>query len=71
MKKLVQAAIVLAAAATVGSFGCGNMIADDSKLTRHQRDSVIAKSALPGAAVVGRALEEADSARARAERDMP
>ena len=42
--------------------------ADDSNLTRAQRDSVIAESDLPGAAVVGRALDIADSAAARSER---
>ena len=39
-----------------------------STLTKAQRDSVLAASALPGASVVGRALEVADSADARAQR---
>jgi hypothetical protein len=34
-------------------------------LTQAERDSLIARSPLPGAPVVGRALAEADSARAR------
>lgn len=36
-------------------------------LTQAQRDSAIAASRLPGAGVVGKALEIADSARARAD----
>jgi len=71
MRKMVQAALLLALSGFVAQTGCGNMVADDSALTRHQRDSVIAESDLPGAAVVGRALEVADSAAARSEREMP
>lgn len=71
MKKLVQAAAVLVLSGFIAQTGCGNMVADDSALTRHQRDSVIAESELPGAAVVGRALEIADSAAARKERGAP
>jgi hypothetical protein len=36
------------------------------KLTQAQRDSAIAASKLPGAGVVGKALEVADTAEARA-----
>ena len=39
-----------------------------SGLTESQRDSVIAASELPGAAVVGRAKALSDSAKARAKR---
>jgi len=39
-----------------------------SGLTEHQRDSAIAASRLPGAEVVGRAMELSDSAEARAKR---
>ena len=49
--------------------GCS--VADDSNLTRAQRDSVIAESDLPGASVVGKALDIADSAAVRAERTNP
>jgi hypothetical protein len=35
-------------------------------LTEHQRDSVLAKSPLPGATVVGRALQVSDQADRRA-----
>lgn len=38
-------------------------------MTERQRDSTIAHSKLPGAAVVGKALEQSDSAKARAERE--
>jgi uncharacterized protein YcfL len=36
-------------------------------LTERQRDSTIAASKLPGAGVVGKALEQSDSAKARAD----
>ena len=36
-------------------------------LTERQRDSTIAASKLPGAGTVGKALEQSDSAKARAE----
>jgi hypothetical protein len=39
-----------------------------SRLTQAERDSVLAKSILPGAAAVGRALEVADSANVRTAR---
>lgn len=40
-------------------------------LTEHERDSTLARSKLPGAGVVGKALEVADSASARADRPLP
>jgi hypothetical protein len=40
-------------------------------LTEAQRDSAIAASQLPGASVVGRALEQSDSAKARANQPIP
>jgi hypothetical protein len=40
-------------------------------LTQAQRDSAIAASQLPGAGVVGRALEVSDSAKARANKPIP
>ena len=41
------------------------------KLTEAQRDSAIAASSLPGAKVVGKALEISDSAKARANQPVP
>jgi hypothetical protein len=38
------------------------------KLTRRQRDSVLAESPLPGAAAVGKAISFSDSTTARAKR---
>lgn len=38
------------------------------EMTQAQRDSVLAESRLPGAGVVGRALEVADSAEVRSDR---
>jgi len=61
------APLLLIAAAMVT--GCANQFdADSTKaaLTAHQRDSVLARSDLPGAATVGRALDENDRAAQRA-----
>jgi outer membrane biogenesis lipoprotein LolB len=40
-----------------------------AEMTERQRDSTLAHSKLPGAGVVGRAMEQADSAAARAARE--
>jgi outer membrane biogenesis lipoprotein LolB len=40
-----------------------------AQMTERQRDSTIARSKLPGAGVVGRAMEQADSAAARVARE--
>ncbi len=53
----------LLAAALVALAGCSSgSDRPASTLTEHQRDSVLAKSILPGAAVVGRALSESERA---------
>jgi len=52
-----------------GVAGCANLLDSDtakSRLTAQHRDSVLAGSDLPGAATVGRALDEGDRAAARA-----
>jgi len=40
----------------------------EKTLTKAQRDSVLSESDLPGAGVVGKAIEAADSAAARSDR---
>ena len=63
---------IVAFGVLVALLGCGGKQEEDrapaSKLTQAQRDSVLAESRLPGAGVVARALEAADSAEARADR---
>ena len=62
-------ALTLALAVALAAAGCGNMLDSDTinaTLTQHQRDSVLARSALPGAAVVDRALTQHDRATHRA-----
>lgn len=54
--------LLLAAAGVVALAGCSSSDRPASTLTEHQRDSVLAKSILPGAAVVGRALSESERA---------
>ncbi len=63
---VVAAALVVPAACSKKSDQ-----AEPRKLTEAQRDSAIAASKLPGAGVVGKALEVADSAKARAEEPIP
>lgn len=61
---------MVALLAALSAAGCGNMLdsdtVHDAMLTQHQRDSLIARSALPGAAVVDRALQQQDVATHRA-----
>jgi len=49
---------------------CTETTKDSSKkkLTQHERDSILAETDLPGAGVVGRAIEASDSSAARAKR---
>jgi len=54
--------LCLAALALIALAGCSKSDRPASTLTEHQRDSVLAKSSLPGAFVVGRALNESDRA---------
>lgn len=59
---------LVAAVALAG--GCGKKTDTAKKpLTTAQRDSLIGESKLPGAPVVKKALEQSDSAKARAERE--
>jgi hypothetical protein len=52
--------------------GCSSQKPSETRvMTEHERDSTIAASSLPGAGAVGKALEEADSAKARAEEPLP
>lgn len=61
--------LLLIVALALAASSCGNMLDSDtvnSALTAHQRDSVLAKSVLPGAGVVDRALKESDRSANRA-----
>jgi hypothetical protein len=50
---------------------CSHKTGQKRVLTERERDSTIAASKLPGAGVVGKALEEADSAKASADQTLP
>jgi hypothetical protein len=67
--------IVLALVAVSVCFACSKKSDQAAKeprgLTEAQRDSAIAASKLPGAGAVGKALEAADSAAARADESIP
>lgn len=72
MRRLVWS---LALAVSCILSACSNKADSTSKaprtLTQAQRDSAIAASQLPGAGVVGKALEVADSAESRANQPTP
>ncbi len=62
--------VPLALAALVsGCTGGGqeNQTVDRDTLTRRQKDSIVSEMPLPGAGAVGRAMDAADAARARAQ----
>ena len=64
MKMMRVCAVVVAALVWVA---CSSKQETKPALTERQRDSTIAASKLPGAGVVGKAMEQADSAEARAQ----
>lgn len=61
---------LIVAVAVLGVGACGSSAGDAQSaadtLTRRQKDSLIAEMPIPGASVVGRALDAADRASARA-----
>lgn len=65
MRKTLAIVVLL----TLGGLSCSPHAQHASRtpLTERQRDSIIARSSLPGAAVVGRALDVSDRATERAE----
>jgi hypothetical protein len=71
----MRAYIRFAMVATLVCFSlaaCSSRKSEEARtMTERQRDSTIAASKLPGAGVVGKALEQADSAQARANRTLP
>jgi hypothetical protein len=64
MKAMVIAGIVVLAACGGGGQGNANKVNRDT-LTERQQDSILAKSSIPGASAVGKAMTAADSTSAR------
>jgi uncharacterized lipoprotein len=60
---------VIAVVLAIAACSSGKKEEQTRTLTERQRDSTIAHSRLPGAGVVGKALEQSDSAKARADRE--
>ena len=61
MRVAIVAGIILAACSTGGS---GSKVNRDT-LTERQSDSILAKSSIPGASAVGKAMNAADTTSAR------
>ncbi len=66
MRKLLV--ILLCFALLAGCNGGSSGKSSRKKLTTRQRDSVLSRSKLPGAKVVGKAISVSDTAAARAKR---
>lgn len=66
MRLLLAFVLLLAAACgRGGSRAASDSLATRDTLTRHQKDSILAQSAIPGASVVGRAIAVQDSGASR------
>jgi len=65
MKVILRISFIFVVILALGS--CGEKT-PKKNLTRAQKDSVLAESDLPGAGVVGKAIEVADSSAARSKR---
>jgi 16S rRNA C1402 (ribose-2'-O) methylase RsmI len=59
---------IVAAALWLAVAGCSHHADRGAALTERQRDSLIARSPLPGASVVGRAMTVSDAQQVRADR---
>jgi len=69
MKSLGLTILLLTVTACGGSDAGGSRQAvNRDTLTQRQKDSILAKSSIPGASAVGRAMRAADSTSARAHR---
>ena len=64
MKAMVVAGLVVLAACGGGGQSNANKVNRDT-LTERQSDSILAKSSIPGASAVGKAMKAADSTSAR------
>jgi hypothetical protein len=59
---------ILAAALCLAVAGCSGHAGESRVLSERERDSLIARSPLPGASVVGRAMNVSDAQAQRADR---
>jgi len=64
LRRLFGLALLIA----LSTLSCSKSNDRRAPLTERQRDSILAREPLPGASVVGRALEVSDTAAARAAR---
>ena len=67
-RRLAAALTMLILAASSCSSGSNSQAVNRDTLTQRQKDSILAKSRIPGASAVGRAMTAADSTSAGAHR---
>jgi len=75
-RRATEAAAFLLVAVLAGLYAAGGCAKSEPEAVKHEltereRDSVLAKSAIPGSGVVGRAMEVSDSAAVRAAASTP
>jgi hypothetical protein len=68
MIRHLSVALVVLSLAACGGDKSGKQTVDRDTLTQRQKDSILAKSSIPGASNVGRAMRAADSTSAGAHR---
>ena len=68
MIRHLSVALVLLSLAACGGDNAGKQTVNRDTLTQRQKDSILAKSSIPGASNVGRAMRAADSTSAGAHR---
>jgi hypothetical protein len=68
MIRHLPVALLLATLAACGGDNSGKQAVNRDTLTQRQKDSILAKSSIPGASNVGRAMRAADSTSAGAHR---
>jgi len=66
--KMLKIIIIISMLLTVSACAESTTEKNQKDLTRQQRDSIIAESGLPGAGVVGKAIEVSDSLEVRAKK---
>jgi hypothetical protein len=70
-RRVAMVAVILGVAFATGACSKKEAQAEKKPMTKDELDRAIAKSKVPGANVVGKALEVSDSAKVRANQPIP